>query len=225
MMSQHPTTPIRAVAFDLDGLIFDTEALFFQVADAMLARRGKRFTHEIMAAMIGRSWAIAGPAFKSMAELSETTDELLAEARGDFLARIDHEVNTTPGFLTLLDQVESLDLPRAVATSSRRDYAARLLDNHRLTSRFAFVLGAEDVVKHKPDPEIYLTAARRFEVDPSAMLVLEDTPAGVAAARAAGAFVVAIPHEHSPSSGLGNADMIVSSLDHPDLLARITSPR
>ncbi len=61
--------PIQAVAFDLDGLMFDTEALFFQVASAMLADRGKVFTHEIMAAMIGKQAPIAGMAFKTMAGL------------------------------------------------------------------------------------------------------------------------------------------------------------
>lgn len=220
-MFESDTPKIRAVAFDLDGLMFDTEALFFRVAGEMLAERGKRFTHEIMGAMIGRNWAVAGPALKRMAGLSETTDELLAEARGRFLPRIDGEVQPMPGLRTLLDHVERLGLPHAVTTSSRRDYAFRLLDGHGLTERFAFVLGSEDVARHKPDPEIYRSAAARFGVDPSELLVLEDTPTGVAAGRAAGAYVVAVPHEFSPADGLTAAHRIVERLDDPELLGML----
>lgn len=214
--SDSPT--VRAVAFDLDGLMFDTEALFFRVAGEMLAERGKRFTHEIMAAMIGRNWAVAGPALKQMAGLSESTEDLLAEARGRFLPRIEGEVNPTPGLLALLAHVEDRGLPRAVTTSSRRDYALRLLNGHKLTDRFDFVLGSEDVTRHKPDPEIYLAAAARFEVEPRELLVLEDTATGIAAARAAGAFVVAVPHAYSPADGLGEAHRIIERLDAPELL-------
>lgn len=220
-MKGESTAVIRAVAFDLDGLMFDTEALFVRVASEMLADRGKVFTPEIMSAMIGRQWAVSGPAFKSMAGLSESLDELLAETRGRFYALMDTAVHPTPGLFALLARLEQLHIPRAVTTSSRREYAERLLRRHELDHHFAFLLTAEDVTRGKPDPEIYRTAAERFGIEPARLLVLEDSPTGVAAARAAGAFAVGIPHEHSPEAGLGHADLIVHRLDEPDLLARI----
>lgn len=213
-----PTRPIRAVAFDLDGLMFDTEALFFRVAHEMLADRGKVFTPEIMAAMIGRQWPVAGRAFKDMAGLEEPLDVLRDETRRRFYDRIDTAVHPTPGLFVLIEHLERRSIPRAVATSSRREYAAMLLGKHGLDHHFAFVLGAEDVTNSKPDPEIYLTAATRFGVDPSELLVLEDSPAGVTAARAAGAFTIGVPHEHSPSEGLTSAHRIVPRLDDPTLL-------
>jgi HAD superfamily hydrolase (TIGR01509 family) len=217
----NPAESIRAVAFDLDGLMFDTEALFVRVASEMLADRGKLFTPEIMAAMIGRQWPVSGKAFKEMAGLSESLEELLDEARSRFYAQMDAAVHPTPGLFALLAHLEHRDIPRAVCTSSRREYADRLLKNHGLLDHFAFLLTAEDVTRSKPDPEIYLTAASRFGVEPSAMLVLEDSPAGVAAAHAAGAYVVAIPHDHSPAGALAAADRIVPRLDDPALLARV----
>jgi HAD superfamily hydrolase (TIGR01509 family) len=219
------TAPIRAVAFDLDGLMFDTEALFVQVAAAMLADRGKTFTPEIMAAMIGRQWAVAGQAFKTMAGLSESLDELLAEARSRFYAVMDTAVHPTPGLFALLAALERHEIPRAVATSSRREYAERLLRRHGVMEHFAFLLTAEDVARGKPDPEIYRKAANRFGVEPRSLLVLEDSPAGVAAARAAGAVVVAIPHEHSPREALGAAHLIVPSLGDPQLLEIVVAAR
>ena len=217
------TTKIRAVAFDLDGLMFDTESLFFRVAGEMLAARGKVFTPEIMAAMIGRQAAIAYPALKVMAGLDESPEELLADARERFFALIDSAVHPTPGLFALLAHLEHRGIPRAVCTSSRRAYAERLLGNHGLSHHFAFLLCAEDVTRSKPDPEIYRTAAARFGVDPSAMMVLEDSPAGISAAKGAGAFAVAIPHDHCPASTQGEADRIVSRLDDSLILSVFTA--
>ncbi len=215
-----PRVPtILAVAFDLDGLMFDTEALFFRVASAMLEARGKRFTPEIMAAMIGRQAAVAYPAMKALANLEESPEELLAEARARFFAEIDTAVHPTPGLFVLLDHLRHRGMPLAVATSSRRSYAERLLRQHGLWDRFTFLLGAEDVTRSKPDPEIYQTAASRFGIPPANLLVLEDSPAGIAAARASGAFVVGVPHDHSPAGTLQEASRIVSRLDAPELLA------
>jgi HAD superfamily hydrolase (TIGR01509 family) len=209
----------RAVAFDLDGLMFDTESLFFRTASEMLAARGKQFTPAIMQAMIGRQWPIAGKAFKEMAGLSESMDELLAESRTRFRALMDTAVHPTPGLFALLAHLEHRQVPRAVATSSRRDYAQQLLEKHGLLSHFAFLLTAEDVAHSKPDPEIYQKAAARFGIEPSELLVLEDSPAGVASARAAGAFTIGVPHEHSPASGLAAAHRIVERLNAAELLA------
>ncbi len=212
---------VRAVAFDLDGLMFNTEDIFVRVARDMLAARGKEFTPAIMAAMIGRQWVEAGPAFKRMADLSESLDELLEEKRLRFNALLKTAVATAPGLLRLLDHLEGRGLPRCVATSSRRAYAEGLLTDHHLTMRFQFLLGAEDIARGKPDPEIYLKAANRFGVPVASMLVLEDSPAGVAAGKAAGAFTVAVPHEHSPSAGLDQADLIVPRLDDVRLLTSL----
>ncbi len=216
---------IRAVAFDLDGLMFDTEALFSRIAGEMLASRGKVFTKEIMAAMIGRQAVIAYPAMKEMAGLSETPEELLAEVRERFYALIDTAVHPTPGLFALLNHLEKSGIPRAVCTSSRRLYAERLLGNHELSHHFSFLLCAEDVTHSKPNPEIYLTAASRFGISPKEMLVLEDSPAGLLAGKAAGAFVVAIPHEQSPAEELQTADIIAKSLNDPAVMSLLKADK
>ena len=117
-------TPIRAVVFDLDGLMFDTEALFFRVAAEMLAARGKRFTPEIMRTMIGRRAVEAGQAFKTLAGLDEPVEDLMAEARARFFAEMDAAVHPTPGLFALLDHLEARGCPgrwrprRAASTPS-----------------------------------------------------------------------------------------------------------
>jgi HAD superfamily hydrolase (TIGR01509 family) len=209
----------QAVVFDLDGLMFDTEALFYRVAAEMLAARGKEFTPRLMGAMIGRRAAEAVHAFKEIAGIDEPPDVLLAETRTRFDAEVDTAVHPTSGLFVLLDRLRHHGLPRGVATSSGRAYAERLLGSHGLREQFAFILAGEDVTRGKPDPEIYRKAAARFAVPAQAMIVLEDSPAGLAAARGAGAFAVGIPHEHSPVAGLHDAHLIVPRLDDPALLA------
>ena len=216
----HPG-PIRAVVFDLDGLMFDTEALFVRVAGELLAARGKAFTPEILGAMIGRQAAEAYPAMKALAGLEETPEALRDEVRARFAELIDSAVHPTPGLFSLLDHLHARGLPAAVATSSRREYAESLLRSHGVFGRLAFLLAAEDVARGKPDPEVYRTAADRFGLPAGSLLVLEDSPPGVAAAKGAGAFVVGVPHEHSPADGLAAADLIVPRLDDPALLARL----
>jgi HAD superfamily hydrolase (TIGR01509 family) len=209
---------IRAVVFDMDGLMFDTEALFFQVASETLAARGKLFTPQIMQSMIGRRSADVGHLLKTLAGLEEPVEVLLAEVRERFRARVDSAVHPTPGLFVLLEHLRRRALQRAVATSSGRSSADRLLSRHRLAEWFEFVLTSEDVTRGKPDPQIYLLAVERFGVPAHSVLVLEDSPAGVAAAKGAGTITVGIPHEHSPAEGLSAADLIVPRLDDPALL-------
>ena len=218
------STKILAVAFDLDGLMFDTEALFFRVASEMVRDRGKTFHVDIMRAMIGRQPSESGMALKTLAGLEEDPEVLMAEATERFMALVDTAVHPTPGLIHLLDLLDRHAVPLAVATSSHRKYAERLLTRHRLIERFALILAREDVTRHKPDPEIYRTVAERFGIAPANLLVLEDTPTGLAAAKSAGAFAVGVPHEHSPAADLAAADLIVDALDAPPLLDRIGLP-
>ena len=216
---------IRAVVFDLDGLMFDTEALFFRVASEALADRGKVFTPEIMKQFIGRRAREVAPLWKSLAGVEGPVEDFLADVRSRFFAVVDTAVHPMPGLFVLLDLLHALARPAAVATSSGDAYADRLLVRHGLQNRFEFVLAAEDVELGKPDPEIYQLAARRFGVPADSMLVLEDSPAGVAAAKSAGALAVGIPHDHSPAQALAAADLVVARLDDPSLSSLDRSSR
>jgi HAD superfamily hydrolase (TIGR01509 family) len=215
---------IRAVVFDLDGLMFDTEDLFFRVASEALAARGKAFTPDIMKQFIGRRANEVVHLWTTLVGVEGPIEEFLEDVRQRFYGVMDAAVHPMPGLFVLLDRLHRLALPTAVATSSRHSYADRLLVRHGLRGRFEFVLASEDVTRGKPDPEIYRLAAARFDVPPETMLVLEDSAAGLAAAKGAGAVAVGVPHEHSPPEGLRVADQVVARLDDPTLLRLIESP-
>ena len=214
---------IRAVVFDLDGLMFDTEELFFRVASEALADRGKALTPDVMKQFIGRRADEVVQLWKTLAGVQDPVEDFLADVRRRFFEVMDSVVHPMPGLFVLLDRLHRLALPAAVATSSRQSYADRLLVRHGLKDRFDFVLTSEDVTLGKPDPEIYRLAAARFGVPAQTMLVLEDSPAGVAAAKGAGAVAVGVPHGHSPEDGLRAADLLVARLDDPTLLHLIES--
>jgi HAD superfamily hydrolase (TIGR01509 family) len=206
---------IRAVAFDLDGLMFNTEEVFQKTGTELLRRRGMTATPELFLRMMGRRAPEAFAAMIEMYRLAESIDELTVESEAIFLDLLDAHLQPMPGLMELLTLIEDRRLPKAVATSSSRRYLRGLLQRFELQERFPITLTAEDVTHGKPHPEIYLKAAERLGVPPHEMLVLEDSQAGTQAAAAAGAHIVSVPHEFSRHHDFSTAKAIAACLNDP----------
>ncbi len=206
---------IRAICFDLDGLMFNTEHVFYASAEELLGRRGLPMTRAAMNAMLGRRPLESFQALVDLLQLTEQPAELLAESRTIFYGLLDTRLETMPGLFELLDRIEAKGLPKGVATSSPRDYLEHMLGRFDLQGRFPITLTAEDVTHGKPHPEIYLKAAEKLGVAPANMLVLEDSYAGTKAGVAAGAFVVSVPHEHTAEHDFTGTRHRAASLSDP----------
>lgn len=216
---------MRAVVFDMDGLMFNTEDVYTLVGSQMLARRGHTFTAELKNKMMGLR---PQPTFEAMighCGLSDTWEQLACESNRLFVELLHDHLATMPGLLDLLDALEQADIPKAIGTSSSRKLVEECLQPFKLQERFQFVLAAEDITHGKPHPEIYLTAARRFGVPPQEMAVLEDSQNGCLAAVAAGAFAVAVPAEHSRTHDFRRASLVVESLADRRLYEALGLPR
>lgn len=203
---------MRAVVFDMDGLMFNTEDMYTLTGAELLRRRGFEFTDELKHEMMGMR---PQPSFERMIAhygLTETWEELAEESNRIFLNLLDGRLAPMPGLMELLDALERAGIPKAICTSSTRELVAACLRPFRLAERFQFVLVAEDIVYGKPHPEIYLTAAQRLGISPAEMLVLEDSENGCRSAAAAGAFAVAVPGEHSREHDFGMASLVIDSL-------------
>ena len=210
---------IEAVAFDLDGLLVNTEELYQHVGTELLRRRGHSFEPDLLDAMMGRPQQVS---LKIMIEWHGLTDtiEMLATETGEiFVSLLDTQLRTMPGAMELLDLLDARGIARGVATSSGPDFAHDVLGRMGIRDRFAFVLTSADVTHGKPHPEIYQTAAQRLAVDPGAMLVLEDSQAGCKAAVAAGAVAVAVPGGHSRRHDFTGARFVAETLADPRIEA------
>ena len=209
---------VRAVVFDLDGLMFNTEDLFNITGREVLRRRGLLLTDELLSRMMGRRAHEAFAAMVEMHELKESVEELITESQEIFYALLSAQLAPMPGLFELLERIEQRRLPKGVATSSPRAYLEDILNRFDLLPRFDMTLTAEDVTHGKPHPEIYLAAAERLGVAAGEMIVLEDSEAGTRAAAAAGAIAVSVPNHHSRPHDFSAATHVVERLDDPLVL-------
>ncbi len=213
-----PRPNIRAVVFDLDGLMFNTEDIFNQVGREVLRRRGKELTPEVLCQMMGRRAPEALGIMIAAHGLSDTVSQLIEETRVLFTALAAERLAPMPGLYELLEHIERRGLKKGVATSSGRGYLEAILNKFDLLPRFHLTLAAEDVRDGKPHPEIYLTAAARLEIEPGEMLVLEDSHAGTTAGVSARAVVVSVPNDHSRDQDFSHAAHVARRLDDPHIL-------
>ncbi|MGD9853594.1 MAG: HAD family hydrolase [Planctomycetaceae bacterium] len=220
-MTERSLPPIRAVVFDMDGLMFNTELVFNASGTELLRRRGKVPHPELFSRMMGRRAPDAFAIMTEMMDLTEPFDVLKRESEAIFYEMLDEVLAPMPGLFTLLERIEAAGIPKGVATSSSRKYLKSMLDRFELVHRFEVTLGAEDVTHGKPHPEIYIAAAERLNVETAAMMVLEDSEAGTRAAAAAGAHIIAVPHEHCTGHDYSMATAIAHRLDDPVILDRI----
>jgi len=207
-----PKPPVAAIALDMDGLLFDTERIYWQVGDTVLQRRGRSYCKELQARMMGRVGTAAIQQMIDFHGLDDSAETLLAESEqlyGELLPRL---LRPMPGLDAWIDLLRGRGIPFALATSSRRKWVDLIFRELDWRDSLAFVLSGDDVTHGKPHPEIYVSASQRFGVAPEQMLVLEDSGNGCAAAVAAGANVVAIPSDHTRDQDFSGALLIAESL-------------
>lgn len=207
-----------AVLFDNDGLLLDTEILWTRAEVVLFERRGETFTMDHKRDLIGSSGPAAEAKVERMLGLPGQGAALMAELHELVMEEALHGVEPMPGAVELLDR---LTVPVGVASNSRRPFVERTLAAAGLHDRFGCVLSADDVAHPKPAPDLYVELARGLGVDPRACVALEDSATGVAAARAAGAFVIGVPSLEGVV--LDEADLVVDSLADPRVLARLAS--
>jgi HAD superfamily hydrolase (TIGR01509 family) len=171
--------------------------------------------------MMGRPVA---DSFRIMIEyhaLPDQLDDILREVEEVLTRLMATSLAPMPGFHELLARLESHHMPVALATSGTRRYAIDVLTRLGIIDRFRFILTAEDIRHGKPDPEIYRLAAARLQLEPSEIMVLEDSGNGCAAAVAAGAFTVAVPNRHTRLHDFSGAQFIAESLADPRIISSL----
>lgn len=191
--------PVRAVVFDMDGLLVDSEVVYTEALIAEAAAMGHDLPLEVVKRMVGHTWAGSSQVLRDHFGPDFDTDALRDGSTRRFYELSEAEVCLKTGVLELLDHLDALGLPRAVATSSRRVDVEHHLGGHGILERFHAIKAQGDYARGKPHPEPYLRAAEALGVEPEHCLALEDSHNGVRAAAAAGMMTVMVPDMLDPT--------------------------
>jgi len=185
--------PPAAVIFDMDGVLFDTERLYERSALAAAAEHGIGMTSAFFRSTIGSPWPAIRTLLLEQYGQDAPVDELRATSSRLFRELIETQMLLKPGVLELIDLLERLGLPAAIATSSTRPTVERHLKTYNLAQRFRCIVAHGDYERHKPDPDPFLKAAEGLAVAPKYCLALEDSHHGVRSAYAAGMMTIMVP--------------------------------
>jgi HAD superfamily hydrolase (TIGR01509 family) len=188
-----PALP-AAVVFDNDGLLLDTESVWTRAEEDLFERRELEFTPADKLELVGTSAEIAGGILERRLGEPGRAGELLEELNALVVAELEHGVEAMVGARELLERLREQGVPIGLVSNSPLRFVKRSIEIVGFESHFDVVLSAHEVAAPKPAPDPYLEACRRLGVEPGPSVVaLEDSPTGVAAARAAGLTVIGVP--------------------------------
>jgi HAD superfamily hydrolase (TIGR01509 family) len=206
----------RAVVLDFDGLILDTESPVYESWRVAYEEHGHEIPRDRWFATIGSDHSTYHPLEDLRSLIEDLDEEALQLRRRKLRDEILHALEPMPGIVELLERARSRGLGVAVASSSPLDWVDGHLRRLGLRDCFDALATADDVSAVKPSPEIYLRALALLGVEPVEAIAFEDSPNGVAAARAAGIYCVAVPGPMTRSLSFDAANLVVESLaDHP----------
>ena len=202
--------PPAAALFDNDGLTLDTEQAWTRAEQALFARYGQTFTMEHKRALLGTAPAVSAAKLERM--LGQPGPELSDQLYELAIGEVASTAEPMPGALALLAALAQAGVPVGLVSNARRRFVEPALRAAGLDDAFGVVVTVDDVSDPKPAPDAYLAAAAALGVDPAACAVLEDSPTGIAAGRAAGALTIGVP---SLPGVVLEADVIGASLEDP----------
>jgi beta-phosphoglucomutase-like phosphatase (HAD superfamily) len=201
----------KAVVFDLDGTLIDSEALVLDAYMAAADRHGVPFTHDQFLTLVGRHRQHSEMKMREYFGAAFPLQAFYATV-GEFFG--DRSAPLKPGVGALLDLLDATATPYALATSSGPGWVTKHFAAHRLGTRFRGVVTRDDVTHGKPHPEPYLKASRMLGHAPGDVLAIEDSPTGVASAHAAGLMTIMVPDLIQPDAEtLGRVLHVGRSLD------------
>lgn len=188
-----PSLP-AAVVFDNDGLLLDTESVWTRAEQDLFELRGTEFTPADKRELVGTSAEIAGRVLERRLGEPGQAAELIEELNELVVAELEHGVEAMIGARELLERLRERGTPIGLVSNSPLRFVYRSIELAGFREHFDVVISAHEVAAPKPAPDPYLEACRQLGVEPGpAVVALEDSPTGVAAARAAGLTVIGIP--------------------------------
>jgi HAD superfamily hydrolase (TIGR01509 family) len=215
---------IEAVVFDLDGVLLDSEEIWDEAREQLARERGGRWHEEAQRDMMGMSSTEWSRYMHETIGLPEPPEQINDEVVQRLSARYREHLPVIPGAREAVERLAAC-WPLGLASSSNRELIDLALELMDLSHLFEATVSSEEVARGKPAPDVYLEAARRLRIEPSAAAAVEDSHNGILAAKSAGLRVIALPNRHfaPDASALAEADVV---LDSPaELTAEAVEPR
>lgn len=210
---------IKAVIFDFDGVIIDSEPLNDIHFPKYLKKIGVNVAPDFLEKFKGTSSKTQWSHLIEKYKLTKPINQLIAECSKDYLKFTKSIPNLKPmiGLKELLIKLSESKVKIALASSASKNRIHVVLDRFKITKYFSIIIGADDITHGKPHPEVFLLAAKKMEIHPSDCLVIEDSTNGVLAAKNAGMKCIGFADVPYNKQDLSKADLIVNSLNNINL--------
>ena len=203
---------LKAVIFDLDGLLVDSTPIQLEANRIFLAAYDKVYLPT--AGREGMRIIDIIRDFKDIYQLPGEVADLYAERQEIFFGLVTKQLELFPGVLSLLTKLKQKNIEIALATSGSKDYIRTLFAKYlQLEGFFQIIVTGDEVVRGKPYPDIYLLALKELNFAPTQCVVIEDSFNGILAAKAAGIQVICVPNKHYPDADYSQANRIFDTLE------------
>lgn len=213
---------IKAVLFDMDGVIAETEHVHVEAEKQTLLKYGVQITEDELHRYTGTTAKQMFMELIAKYKLDTTFEKIFKEKEEIMFKLLEIDTQPVKGVIELISKLKEKHVKLAVASSSHRRLVRYVLRKLEITRLFDSIISAEDVAHGKPNPEIFLMSAKRLKVSPTECLVVEDAKLGVEAAKEAGMKCLGYRNPHSGNQDLSKADIVTddfSSLDVQKLLS------
>jgi HAD superfamily hydrolase (TIGR01509 family) len=216
---------LKALIFDMDGLMIDSERLYWQVEMELARSYRKEVKQETLWKMMGRRPIEGLRIFVEDLELPISAEEALALRDARMREKYRDESEAMPGLFHILDTFyRKLDL--AVCTGAQREFMEIVVDRLKIRDKFEVLQASDEIQKGKPEPEIYLTTCEKLGCESQECIVLEDSSNGALAGKRAGCYTIGVPSEYSRGQEFSFVDFVASDLFAAEKhIAELLEPR
>lgn len=202
---------IKAVIFDLDGVIIDSEPLHIEALQKTLMHHGKKLEDQYISQCIGLHDLAFFQKVKQDFNIQQSIAILIKERDKFLFELIDEKLKLFSGFRTFLTALKEKNMKLAITTSSNRYYTELVLKKFNLKHNFSVLICSDDIQNPKPNPEPYQKTIQELQLEPEECIVIEDSIVGLTSAKAAGAHTIAVTNSFA-ASNLTEADLVVNNL-------------